>query len=313
MKRRDFVRNVGIGIVGSAMLPGYIKATQVLPLPPQQMPKPTPGAVNSLRQSVRFGVLTDLHYADIDTSGSRFYRDSVSKAADCVQVCNAEAVDFVIELGDLKDQGTDQASTISFLQAIESEIRKFEGPIYHVLGNHDMDRISKLQFLENVTNTGIPKTSTHYSFDIKGIHFTVLDANHLSNGDDYDSGNFIWTDSNIPREQLDWLVADLAHAKGPAVLFVHQLLDGTGTVYVKNAAAVREVIEASGKVIAVFQGHHHSGSYQRINGIHYYTLKGMIENAYPANNAFAMVEIVPGEKIIINGYVNVSDQELPLI
>ena len=42
-----------------------------------------------------------------------------------------------------------------------------------------------------------------------------------------------------------------------------------------------KILHASGKVLAVFQGHHHSGSYSNIAGIHYYTLKALVEGSGP--------------------------------
>ena len=39
---------------------------------------------SSERGAVRFGIITDLHYADWDTVGTRFYRDSIPKARDAV-------------------------------------------------------------------------------------------------------------------------------------------------------------------------------------------------------------------------------------
>jgi len=276
------------------------------------MPDSKPGEIKNLKQSVRFGFLTDLHYAEIPPAGTRIYGDSDNKVADCIKVCNDQRVDFIIEGGDLKDQGSDGTSSLSYLRTIETEIQKFDGPTYHVLGNHDADNISKTQFLTNVANTNIPPASKYYSFDIKGVHFVVLDANYRSDGVDYDRGNFDWRDANIPQVQLDWMTSDLASTRNPVIIFVHQLLDGTGDHYVKNAAEVRTVLENSGKVIAVFQGHFHTGSYNQINGIHYCTLKAMVEGAYPTSNAFAIVEVVPGSKITIDGYISVDDKELIL-
>ena len=59
MKRRTFLKNVGIGVVSSAMLPGCVNSVKVTP------------------STVRFGILTDLHYADKNTAGTRYYRDSL--------------------------------------------------------------------------------------------------------------------------------------------------------------------------------------------------------------------------------------------
>lgn len=263
---------------------------------------PTPSA--SGRRTSRFGIVADCHYADADTAGSRYYRRSLDKLTECVELMNAQKVDFLIELGDFKDQDNPavEQRTISHLRAVEEVLQEFTGPTYHVLGNHDEDSISKEQFLDNVENTGINPAKSYYSFDLGGVHFVVLDANYKADGTDYDHGNFNWTDANIPPAELDWLEQELADARGDAVVFIHQLLDGTGSVYVNNAADVRRILEESGKVLAVFQGHHHSGSCSRIEGIHYYTLKAVVEGPGEEDNSYAIVEVRPDRSITVTGY-----------
>jgi alkaline phosphatase len=112
--------------------------------------------------------VTDCHYADADPAGTRFYRQSLDKLTECVALMNAEKVDFLIELGDFKDQDKVPAEqkTCSYLEAVEQVFQDFEGPTYHVLGNHDMDSISKKQFLARVENTGIDSSRSYYSFDL---------------------------------------------------------------------------------------------------------------------------------------------------
>ena len=253
---------------------------------------------------VRFGMVTDCHSADADTRGTRFYRESLAKLAECVALMNKERVEFVIELGDFKDQNRPpvEQKTLSYLEAVEKVFQRFDGPTYHVLGNHEMDSISKGQCLVRVENTGIDRGRSYYSFGLNGLHFVVLDANYKADGTDYDHGNFEWTDTNIPSEQLEWLKKDLAAVGGPVVVFVHQLLDGVGPVYVNNAADVRQILEASGKVLAVFQGHHHSGGYTNIAGIHYYTLKALVEGSGAENNSYAIAEVGQDGGITITGY-----------
>jgi hypothetical protein len=273
----------------------------------------TPGNLSSRRRSaVRFGIVTDCHYADADPVGTRFYRESLAKLAECVDRMNAEKVDFLIELGDFKDENRPpvEDKTLSHLQRIEAVFQRFRGPRYHALGNHDMDSISKQQFLSRVESLGVPAGRSYYSFDIKGLHCIVLDPNYKSDGRDYDHGNFDWTDAHVPATELDWLRQDLAASHGPVVIFIHQLLDGTGSVYVKNASEVRRILDASGRVLAVFQGHHHPGAYSHINGIHYYTLKGMIEGHGADNNAYAVVEMRPDLNLIVTGYRKAPSMEL---
>jgi len=253
---------------------------------------------------LRFGVVTDLHYADIDPNGARSYRESDAKLAECVQVMNASGVAFLVELGDFKDQDKtpDEARTLGYLQKIESVFAGFKGPRYHVIGNHDTDSLSKAQYLAGAPNTGIVPNATRYTFVSGGVRFVVLDASHKSDGSDYHHGNFDWSDSNIDAPQLDWLGKTLAASAEPAIVFVHQQLDGTGAYYVRNAAQVREVLEKSGKVIAVLQGHRHEGGFSTINGIPYFTFKGLIEGSGPWNSSYSIVDVMPDLSVRILGY-----------
>lgn len=267
---------------------------------------------NAASRTIRFGIVTDCHYADAEAAGTRFYRQSPDKLAECVELMNAEKVTFLIELGDFKDQGKPpvEQETLSYLDGVEEVFQKFRGPTYHVLGNHDLDSISKEQFLARIENTNIDSNRSYYSFDVNGLHCVVLDANHRTGGADYDHGNFDWTDANVPTQELTWLVQDLAAASRPVIVFTHQLLDGTGSVYVKNAAQVRQILEASGKVLAVFQGHHHAGSYSNIAGIHYYTLKALVEGTGAENNSYAIAEAHPDGSITVTGYRRAESKRL---
>jgi predicted MPP superfamily phosphohydrolase len=264
------------------------------------------------KRTARFGIVTDCHYADAETAGTRFYRESLNKLSECVDLMNSEKVDFLIELGDFKDQNRPpiEKNTLSYLQTVEKVFSKFYGPTYHVLGNHDVDSISKRQFLNRMKNTNIDSSRSYYSFDHNGMHFVVLDANFRADDADYDHGNFNWTDANIPPKELLWLRNDLASAPGPVIVFIHQLLDGEGPVYVKNAEQVRHILESSGKVLAVFQGHHHSGSYNYIAGIHYYTLKALVEGQGAENNSYAIAKVHPDSSITVTGHRKAQSMRL---
>ena len=262
------------------------------------------GVIGQAGPLVRFGVVTDVHYADIDSAGARTYRESNTKLAECVRAMNGQGVAFLVELGDFKDQDKtpDEARTLGYLKAIETVLAGFKGPRYHVIGNHDTDSISKAAFLSAVENTGVVPSATRYTFVRGGIRFIALDADHKGDGSDYDRGNFDWGDSNIDAPQIAWLSATLTASREPVVIFVHQQLDGTGAYYVKNAAAVRAALEASGRVIGVLQGHRHEGGFSVINGIPYFTFRGLIEGAGPNNNAFGVVEVHPDLSVWITGY-----------
>jgi alkaline phosphatase len=278
MNRRAFIK-ISYGIAGLA----FAERAYAFP------------AANN-RKTIRFGVVTDLHYAKRNTAGTRCYKQSIAKFNDAVKIFNESDLDFIVELGDYKDMTADADSiqSLLFLDEVEAVFQQFKGPKYHVLGNHDMDCISKTDFLKHISNSGKEKNKNYYSFTHKGAKFIVLDANYNEDGSDYDSGNFDWTKAYIPDSQKQWLTNEL-NGKYPAIIFVHQLLDSfsglSSDIYVRNATEVVEILERRSNVLAVFQGHHHAGHHSFRNGIHYFTNKAMIEGAYPENNSFAIVEI----------------------
>jgi predicted phosphodiesterase len=268
--------------------------------------------INSAKGSfkpIRFGIVTDIHYANRPTpdNSSRYYKESLEKLSECVDLMNEQDVDFLIELGDFKDQGAvpREEETLVFLNTVEKEFRRFKGPRYHVPGNHDHDSISKQQFLDGISNNGFTRASNYYSFNMNSFHFIGLDANYTSQGLAYDHGNFDWTDAHIPENQLEWLKKDLHGNNMPTVIFIHHRLDTPPAEKIycpDNAATVRKIIEDDGNAIIVFQGHYHEGGISKLNNIHYYTLKAVIEGAGPENNNYAIVEIDQDLSIRIIGY-----------
>jgi alkaline phosphatase len=260
-----------------------------------------------------FGLLTDVHYADIPDNGNRKYSQSLKKMDQCIDTMNARGVEFLTELGDFKDMPTPPNPDVAmaFLSSVEASFSRFKGDRFHVLGNHDEDCISKSQFGNLTINSTIQKGKTFYSF-IKGRYkFIVLDACFDSTGIAYKDGKFSWSDSNVPEEELVWLIRELEKSEHKVVIFVHQLLYGNTKVSIKNANDVRSILEKSKKVLCVFQGHEHQGGYVKINGIHYYTLKGMVEGNYPESNSFAVITLSE-DKILIEGFGNAQSQILPL-
>jgi len=257
---------------------------------------------------IRFGLITDSHYADRDNGDTRFYRGVIDKIKESIEVFNEEKVDFVIHLGDFKDEDNNKRTedTLSYLTTIESEFAKFKGPRYHCIGNHDVDSITKKQFLNNVINSGISNDKSFYSFDVKGFHFVVLDANFDKNGDDhYFKEGSDFEDVNIPKSQLDWLKMDLKQTKLPTIVFCHQpffeYYKDEYILHVQNRKEVRLILEQSGKVNAVFHGHVHEETFKEINGIHYITQLGMVDFEGLENNSFAIVDF-DGKTLNLNGY-----------
>ena len=295
LSRRKFIGIAGTTVAGLLFSPNVFAKPDAKPI-------------------IRFGMISDIHYADREPAGNRFYRQSLSKVKDAVDEMNRQKVDFMIELGDFKDQDAipNEAHTLKYLTDIESVFQKFNGPTYHVLGNHDTDGISKQQFLERVENTGIPNTESYYSFTRKGIHFVVLDGDFTKEGKAYDHGNFTWDDASIPAEEMDWLKADLKRNKLPVIVFIHQMLDESKDVKqaVQNAVEVRQILEQAGNILCVIQGHVHEERYNLINGIYYYSVNAVVDGDGPENSACMIVDVYKNGRLKIEGFLRATDREM---
>lgn len=253
-----------------------------------------------LAEPLRVGVFTDLHAHDTNNPIERLvmvnYKERLRA---CIDAMNAWPADLMMQLGDYVNGRFvigaafgDPARIPGILEDAESIYAKFSGLRYHVIGNHDVQDLSKGEFLERV-----PMTATYYSFDAGANHFVVLDAQYNRKGEDC-SRVFYVVQGNIPSFQLDWLEEDLAATDQPTIICVHQRLDveydfRSGGPEIYNAEEVRALLEESGKVIAVFQGHDHDGAYSQIDGIHYVTFRALIDRAEPTPPSWALVTLDP--------------------
>jgi len=280
--RRAFVKGSSLILLGASM--GAAQPTAIL-------------ATDSKRL-IRVGMMTDLHYADKDPAGSRHYRESISKLESAKSQFIKGKPDFVVELGDFIDAADEVETEKSYLKKVNDLFKTIHNDRHYVLGNHCVQTLTKAEFLE-----GVGQAKSNYSFDSGGYHFVILDSCFRSDGTPYGRKNFVWTDANIPAEQIKWLKSDLQATKNQTIVFVHQRLDVTKNHSVKNAAEVRKVLEKSGKVTAVFQGHSHKNSHQLIGGIHYVVLTAMVEGSGKQNSGFSNLDLMDDGSIELSGFV----------
>lgn len=253
---------------------------------------------------VRAGVVTDVHYCDIPARGSRYYSESDAKLREAVSVMNRVKPDFMIELGDFKDESRDKAATLKCLEHIESIYAGFKGERFHVQGNHEFDCLDTDEVFSRTPNAGKVCSRGYYSFVRGGIMFIVLDGCYTSKFEHYGPDvKWTWSDANIPPEQMKWLEGELNKAK-TAVVFCHQRLDTKARAghALKNAADVRAVLERSGKVKSVLTGHDHIGGMCQIKGITYYTLRATIEGSGAKQNSYAVASFYADGTMSVRGW-----------
>lgn len=219
---------------------------------------------------LRIGLLNDLHYDGGVEAMNRLY--------EAVGALNRSGAAHLVVLGDLID-ATGGSNAARLLREVAALCESFRGTVHYLPGNHDLDHLSKAGFYDAL---GCAEHESVFQFSVSGVVCLGLDGNFSPDGRPYENGRFEWQESFIPDDQLVWLKERLKEAAGPVLLFSHQRVDGTGVYAVRNHAAVREAIRASGKVKAVFQGHQHQDDLKQSEGTAYYTLAAHVDDAGPA-------------------------------
>ena len=236
--------------------------------------------------SIRFGIISDPQYSDIDDMKGLLYRQSLGKLKSAIEVLNGESLEFVMQLGDFIDHEYESfAPALKVWEALEHKS-------YHVLGNHDF--CVRPPFKERVLNTLGLKTG-NYSFESGNYKFIVLNGNGLSfNAYDADSAMYQlsesyyeslsceseWWNGAIDKPQMEWFKEELESAEysGKSVIvFCHYPLLGEDRFLLWNSSSVIELLEQFSCVKAWLNGHYHEGNYSVKNNIHYLTMKGMVQ------------------------------------
>jgi hypothetical protein len=198
---------------------------------------------------------------------------------------------------DLSDVQSWWPSLTTALSGLNSGIRRI-----YTSGNHDWDLLSESQYRTLITadsDVDYLETGRCYgSFDEGDYHFIVLDSFYDENDDHIAAQGFSGYDGvYVGATQRAWLTADLAATNKKTIIFNHMHLMPTfvghwsyGLTYQSpDHAAVRYILEASGKVIAVFIGHKQYMETMVVQGIPYISMPSLSDA-----NPFARFTTGPG-------------------
>ena len=248
-----------------------------------------------------FGVVADVQYADKDPAGRRDYRASLDKLAACVAAIEKEKPAFLIQLGDLVDGG------LANVDRILPVFQRFSGPKYHVLGNHDLGagRGAVLQRL------GLARG--YYNFAVKDWHFIVLDGMQVSAADaagkqEYErlraagAPNAQEWNGGLGREQHEWLhhrLHDATAVGDRAVVFCHfpVLAAASSPQHLLwDHQEVLALFAGEPATVAYIAGHDHRGGYAESGGVHFVTIKGLVE--WPAEDSCKVFDVYPDRLVM---------------
>ena len=221
---------------------------------------------------MKIGIFTDAHYASREVAGSkRQYSRSLQKIEQAYRYFKEEKCEMVICLGDLIDKEDCHAKEISNLQAIVAVLQSAMLSTVCLMGNHDAFTFEAEEFY-SILGDCAPRDIV-----IGNKTLLFLDACYFKSGAHYKPGDSDWTDTYYPH--VAWLENKLAGIEGDVYVFLHQNLDPLAPEnhQVSNSDTVRRILEASGKVKYVYQGHYHAGLRSEHNGIAYVTLPAMCE------------------------------------
>lgn len=260
---------------------------------------------------VSFGFITDTHHDPIKASvadqGGKYYQSSAQKVADIATAFNARTdLSFAFQNGDFIDGSNDAPTAITDLTTITGVFNAINVPKYHNVGNHEVSHLTK-PAIHAVTG----QPSKWYSFDTGGVKFIVLDGNFTADDDTADLSESFGTSpspyvSYIPPTQRQWLADTIAGSTYPCVVICHYPIYYVGAFSwgLTNAAAVRAILEASGKVIGCVSGHLHDNYIRRLNNISYCTVHATVAGAYPLL-PYAIVKVYPIKReieVLASGY-----------
>ncbi|MFC2946827.1 metallophosphoesterase [Virgibacillus sediminis] len=271
------------------------------------------------KPKIEFGLVPDAQYCDCEVNGTRYYRNSVEKLIEAAQTFNEQNIDFTVQTGDLIDRDVSSFSTMLPIYDM------IDGQKYHVLGNHDFAMTTD----EVVDMLDMP--NQYYDFKYKNWRFVVLDTNDLSlyanpeDSEKYQQAEAMYNslveedainaqtwNGGISDEQLSWLrevLNNSAKTNEKVVVIGHKPVYPENNHNVWNDEEVVKELEAAGNVVAYFNGHNHAGNYAMKNGIHYVTLKGMVETK--DTNSYSIVQVYK-DRLEIDGYGREEDRVLQI-
>ncbi|MFT6807190.1 MAG: manganese-dependent ADP-ribose/CDP-alcohol diphosphatase [Saprospiraceae bacterium] len=232
------------------------------------------------------GLIADCQYCNVIGQGQRKYSLSDRKLQICVNHFNTMDLSYVVHLGDFIDKDWESFDVVGPIY------KQLSMPAYHVLGNHDFS-------VENSKKASVVKKmgldSAYYHFSSEGWRFIVLNGNDISfhaypeDSDQYLAAEQYYAENQIEspkwngalgQKQMIWLEETLTNAKKQeenVILFCHFPVYPENQHNLWNAKEVTALLERYSNVKAYINGHNHEGNYAEKKGIHYLTMKGMVD------------------------------------
>ncbi|GMH31429.1 hypothetical protein Nepgr_033272 [Nepenthes gracilis] len=279
------------------------------------------------------GVIADVQYADIPDGRSflgvpRYYRHSILVLQRAVQNWKSiQKVSFAINFGDIVDGFCPKDQSLHAVKKVAAEFEKFNGPVYHMIGNHclyNLPRKELLPLLKIPNRNGLayydfsPAPSYRFivldAFDVSAIgwpedHPNTLKALNFLNEKNPNADKnspagltgterrFLKFNGSVGQEQMEWLnfvLREATDAKQSVVICSHLPLHpgaSTTAALLWNYDEVLDLIHRYECVKVCLAGHDHKGGYAvDSHGIHHRVLEAALE-CPPGSDAFGYLDV----------------------
>ena len=272
---------------------------------------------------LRIGVMADIQYADRDPvpEHNSYYRPSLGKLREAVDYLNTQKLDFVVQLGDFVDTGIKSFDKVF---PIWNQLRADKK---HVIGNHDYEAAPR-----SILKEKFGLDNLYYDFALKGWRFIVLDTcefGYLACRHNPEENQKVqqfcdhlnalgalnakpWQ-GTMTQKQIDWLDERLSFAdknNEKAIVFGHYpVLSDEPGLNIWNSEKVIKNLCSHNSFNAYICGHHHAGSFAKINSDYYWTVNAMMST--PDTNSYGVMEIYE-DKLVVNGFGRMEDRVLAL-
>ncbi|GFZ07853.1 manganese-dependent ADP-ribose/CDP-alcohol diphosphatase-like protein [Actinidia rufa] len=303
------------------------------------------------RPLLSFGVISDVQYADIPDGRSfigvpRYYRHSILVLQRAVRKWNdLQKLKFTINFGDIVDGYCPKDQSLNAVKTLVSEFEIFDGPVYHMIGNHCLYNLARDKLLPLLKIPGL-NGSAYYDFSpIPEYRFVVLDGYDISAiGWPRDHPNtvealkflraknpnseknspeglvglerrFLMFNGAVGKEQLVWLDGTLQSAtksNQKVVICCHLPLDPSASskeALLWNYDEVMDVIHRYNCVKVCLAGHDHKGGHTIDSyGVHHRVLEAALE-CPPGADAFGYVDLFD-DRLVLFGTDRMKSTEM---
>lgn len=280
-----------------------------------------------------FGVIADVQYADIPDGRSflgvpRYYRNSILVLQRAVETWNQHGnLKFVINMGDIVDGFCPKDQSLAATKKLVREFEKFEGPVYHMIGNHCLYNLPREELLPLLKIPG-RDGNAYYDFsptpeyrivvldgyDISAVGWPqdhpntfaalkILEEKNPNSDKNSPAGlvdverRFVKFNGAVGEKQLQWLdsvLQDASKLNQRVIVCGHVPMNpgvASKVALLWNFDEVMSILHKYDSVKVCLSGHDHKGGYfVDSHGVHHRSLEAALE-CPPGTFSFGYIDV----------------------